>query len=204
LYRKSANGAAVEELLYADEADKVPSSWSPDGKFLLYFGGGGPRKNMWVLPLTPERPGAALKPVAVLQTRFNEEFGRISPDGRWVAYESDESQRLEIYVAPFARPAEKHQISANGGQLPRWRQDGKEIFFEAPDGQLMVAEVRITGETVAVGAVRPLSARIASFQGGYTYDVSADGQRILAAVPAGNQQAEPITLIENWTTALKK
>jgi Tol biopolymer transport system component len=203
LYRKPANGTGAEELLYGDDTDKVPTSWSPDGKFLLYFVGSS-RKNVWVLPLTPERPGAALKPVPFLQSRFNEVGGRISPDGRWVAYESDEFQRLEIYVAPFSRPSEKHQISLNGGQLARWRRDGKEIFFEAPDGQLMAAEVRISGETMEVGAVRPLSIRIATFHGGYSYDVAADGQRILAAVPLENKPAEPITLVENWTAALKK
>ena len=203
LYRKSADGAGTEELLYADGQDKVPTSWSPDGRFLLYFTGGGQRYDLWLLPLTPERPGAPLKSTPLHQTRFNEKFPRFSPDGRWVAYNSEESGRSEIYVAPVSRIAEKRQLSPNGGSLPRWRQDGKEIFYEAP-GQLMAAEVRTEGGTAEVGAVRALFARITSY-GGYPYDVSTDGQRILAAMPAGRQKtAEPVTLVENWAAALKK
>jgi eukaryotic-like serine/threonine-protein kinase len=204
LYRKSANGGA-EELLYADDLNEVPMSWSRDGKLLLYFTGGAPRKQLWVLPLAPQQPGAALQPQPFLQSGFNDEFAQFSPDGRWVSFDSDESQRSEVYVAPFSRPADKTQISPKGGRLPRWRQDdGKEIFYETLDGQLMVAEVEISGETVAVGAVRPLFAGI-KFFGGYNYDVSADGQRILAAMPIVSQKtAEPVTLVENWAAALNR
>jgi eukaryotic-like serine/threonine-protein kinase len=157
-----------------------------------------------VLPLIPEHAGAPLKPVLFLQTKFNERWGQFSPDGRWVAYASNESQQTEVYVAPFSRSAEKHQISPNGGTRPRWRQDGKEIFYLTPGGQLMAEEVRISGETVAVGAVHALFGGIPADYF-YLYDVSADGQRILAAVPAGSQKApEPITLVQNWAAALKK
>jgi hypothetical protein len=202
LYRKSANGAGAEELLYADTAEKYPVSWSPDGKFLLYEARAPQGSDLWVLPLAPERPGAPLQPRPFLHPRSS--FGQFSPDGRWVAYESDESQQPQIYVAPFSRPNEKHQISPNGGARPRWRQDGKEIFYLTPRGQLMAAELMIQGETVEVYAVRELFGGIPLFAG-YLYDVSADGQRILAAAPAGNQKGSvPITLIQNWTAALKK
>jgi eukaryotic-like serine/threonine-protein kinase len=201
LYRKPANGAGTEELLYADDTDKVPTSWSHDGKTLLYFTGGGRRFEMFVLPLTPERPGDPLKPVAFHQTQFNEGDAQFSPDDRWVAYNSDESGRDEIYVSPFSRPTEKHQISAGGGRLSRWRKDGKGIFYETPDGQLMAAELRISGETVEVGAVHVLPVGIKYFSG-YAYDVSDDGQRILAAMPIGNA-SQPVTLVENWPAALK-
>jgi hypothetical protein len=205
LYRKSANGTGVEELLYADDLNEVPTSWSRDGKLLLYFTGGASRKQLWVLPLAPEQPGVALKPEPFLQSAFNQEFAQFSPDGRWVLFDSDESQRSEIYVAPFSRPADKRQISPNGGRLPRWRQDdGSEIFYETLDGQLMVADVRISGETVEVGAVRPLFTGMKYF-GGYNYDVSADGQRILAAMPVRSQKTpEPVTLVETWAAALNR
>ena len=157
-----------------------------------------------MLPLTPERAGAPLKPQPFLRTKFNEWHGQFSPDGRWVAFESDESQRAEIYVAPFSRPTEKHQISPNGGTRPRWRKDGKEIFYLTPQGALMAAELRISGETVKVGAVRELFSGIPASPG-YLYEVSADGQRILVPVPAGSQKAhEPITLVQNWAAALTK
>jgi Tol biopolymer transport system component len=202
LYRKSANGAGAEELLYADTTEKYPVSWSPDGKFLLYEARAPQGSDLWVLPLAPGRPGAPLQPRPFLQPRSS--FGQFSPDGRWVVYESDESQQPQIYVAPFSRPNEKHQISPNGGARPRWRPDGKEILYLTPHGQLMAAEVTIQGETVEVNTVRELFGGIPLFAG-YLYDVSVDGQRILAAVPARNQKASaPITLIQNWAATLKQ
>jgi Tol biopolymer transport system component len=205
LYRKAANGTGDEELLYSGEYDKHPTSWSPDGKFLLYLSFEAPLRNdLFMLPLTPERPGDPRKPVPLLQTKFNERFGQFSPDGHWVAFDSDEAERREIYVAPVSRPTEKHQISANGGIKPRWRQDGKEIFYQTPGGQLMAAEVRIHGDAVEVPAVHSLFGQFQA-NNGYYWDVSADGQRILAAVAIGTQKApEPITLVENWAAALKK
>ncbi len=202
LYRKSADGAGAENLLYADTRQKYPVSWSRDGKFLLFSTGGGPQgRELWVLPLTAEPGGAASKPQPFLRSS---PFGQFSPDDRWVAYESDESQPSEIYVVPFSRPTERHQISANGGARPRWRQDGKEIFYLTPAGQLTAAEVTIRGDAVEVGAVRALFGPI-PLGAGYSYDVSADGQRILAAVPAVNPEGPPpITLVQNWATALKK
>jgi eukaryotic-like serine/threonine-protein kinase len=157
---------------------------------------------MWVLPLTPERPGGELKAIPFHQTQFNERNPQFSPDDRWVAYNSDESGRNEIYVSPFSRRAEKHQISLNGGSGPRWRQDGKGIFYAAYDGQLMEADVRISAENAEVGTVRPVFTRVLG-TGGYTYDVSADGQRVLAAMPLA-KAVQPITLVENWAAALKR
>jgi eukaryotic-like serine/threonine-protein kinase len=131
--------------------------------------------------LTPERQGATLKPASFHQTQFNEESAQFSPDDRWVAYTSDESGRNEIYVSPFSRREEKHQISPNRGVEPRWRQDGSGIFYTAPGGQLMDADVRISGESVDVGKVRSVFTRVTA-AGGYLYDVTADGQRVLAAM----------------------
>jgi Tol biopolymer transport system component len=144
LYWKSADGAGAEELLYADTREKYQVSWSRDGKLLLYSAGGGSQADMWVLLLAPDRPGVALKPQPFL--KFSA-LGQFSPDGRWVAYESRESQRAEIFLVPFSRPTEKHQISPNGGLRPRWRQDGKEIFKRFPkagglEPELCTAKVR--------------------------------------------------------------
>lgn len=202
IYRKPSNGAGPEELIYADDAAKVPTSWSPDGRNLLYFTGGGPHFDLWELPLTPQGPGTALHAFPMVPPRFNEKNARFSPDGRWVLYASDESGRSEIYVAPFSRPAEKHRISAGGGVSARWRQDGREIFYQALDGQIMAAEVRINAETVDVGAVRAVFGRT-THPGGYPYDVSADGQRMILAMPVQSlKTAEPITLVDEWTTLL--
>jgi Tol biopolymer transport system component len=207
LYRKPANGTGAEELLYGGEGERYPVSWSPDGKILLSPAGLAPSGDLWVLPLTQEHPGEALKAQGFLQTEFGESFGQFSPDGRWVAYESAASGQAEIYVVPFSRPSEKHQISPSGGARPRWRKDGKEIFFVSPNAStfstLMAAEIRITGDSVEVGSVRKLFSGIPA-SGGYLYDVSADGQRILVAVPVSSQKPpEPITLVQNWPAALK-
>jgi eukaryotic-like serine/threonine-protein kinase len=203
LYRKSADLTGAEETLYADGADKIPASWSADGKFLL-FDRIDPKTNndIWVLPLTPDAAGA--KPFPFLQTPFQEGQARFSPDGKWVAYVSNESQRTEIYVAPFPGPGGKRQISAAGGVYPRWRDDGKELFYVALDGTLMAAEVAGKGGGIEVGAVRSLGIPIVTGREGYQYDVSADGQRFLMAAAPEQKSSAPLTLVHNWTMLLKK
>ena len=112
LYRKAANGLAGEELLISDDNPKTPMSWSPDGKFVIYGSRGG---KAWVLPLIPEKPGAPLKPFLLNPTATISERAQFSPDGRWVAYQSNESGRYEIYVVPFPAPGAKKQVSLAGG-----------------------------------------------------------------------------------------
>ena len=117
LYEKASNGAGAEELLLNDEFGNTPAGWSPDGHFLLYLSNGRPTGyDLFLLPLSGDR-----KPVAFLNTKFNEHLGRFSPDGRWIVYYSDESGRFEVYVAPFPGPGGKRQISTTGGNKPRWR-----------------------------------------------------------------------------------
>jgi Tol biopolymer transport system component len=202
LYRKAADGSGSERLLYADGTPKVPISWSPDGRLLLFYRI-DPKtlRDIWVLPL--DNPS---KPYPWLVTPSNERFAKFSPDGRWVAYESDESGRYEIYVGPFPGPGGKRQISAGGGELPRWRADGKEILFAEPNGKLMAAEVSIKGEGIEVGTITPLGVPVTlNPLNGYSYDVSADGQRFLVAVPVEKKStAPPITLVQNWTALVKK
>ncbi|PWU11514.1 MAG: hypothetical protein C5B51_02420 [Terriglobia bacterium] len=206
LYRKPANGSAPEELLYADGKTKIPYSWSPDGKALL-FGTTTPDGDLYVLPLTPETPGGPLKPVPFRENKFYESAAQFSPDGKWVVYASNEAQQAEIqdiYVAPLSRPAERRRVSPNGGRIPRWRKDGKEIFFVTPEGKLMAAEVRISEGAVEVSVVRMLFGGIPT-SSPQPYDVSADGQRFLVTVPvASPKTSEPITLVQNWSFALRK
>jgi eukaryotic-like serine/threonine-protein kinase len=212
LYRKAVDSVRAEELVYADHLDKLPTSWSADGKLLLYYN--EPRnsktgQDLWALPLTPERPGDALKPFLVLQTPFNESYAQFSPDGRWIAYISSESQRPELYVTPFpplpTGPGGKRQISTAGTAYtqPRWRQDGKEIFYFSPDQRLMAADVAIKAGTLEVGAVRPLfTLNDAISNPGF--DASADGQHFLLRTSPEQTSAEPLTLIQNWVEGLKK
>src|SRR5204862_6595305 len=138
-----------------------------------------------------------------IQTVFMERRGKFAPNGRWIAYESDESEREEIYVAPFPGPGPKRRISTAGGTQARWRRDGKEIYYIAMDQRLMAAEVNVEGDVPEVGAVRPLFGPLVC-GGGSCYDVSADGQRFLVRTEPEQATAESLTLVQNWTAALKK
>ncbi len=200
LFRKASNGAGTEEPVLEDSANKNADSVSPDGKLLLYTRiGEKTGQDLWVLPLAA---GAKPEPRVFLQTPFNEARGKFSPDGQWVAYRSNESGQSQVYAAPFPGPGGKRQISSAGGDYPRWRRDGKEIFYVTPDRQLMAAEVSARNGTLEVGKVQKLLDGILQ-GGGYTYDVSADGQKFLVmeqSLPA----ASPLTLVQNWTAGLRK
>ncbi len=202
LYQKASSGAGSEETLLESSVNKYPDSWSPDGKFLLYESLGSNRtSDLFILPLTGDR-----KPFPLLQTQFGgTDDGQISPDGRWVAYGSNESGKNEVYVAPFPGPGGKWQISTAGGTKPRWRHDGSEIFYLTPDSKLMVASVSGKGASFDVGVVKQLFAtRVVTFAGFYQYDVSADGQRFLINTTPEQAASAPITVVLNWTAGLKK
>jgi Tol biopolymer transport system component len=201
LYRKAADLTGNEELLYADAQGKIPTSWSLDGKFLLYQ---NPQETCG-LPLGA-RSGvvAPLKPFPWFTTPYFGASARFSPDGQWVSYASNESsRRAEIYVAPFPGPSGRRQISNGGGTAPRWRPDGKEIYYRGPNGMLMAAEVSIKGTSLELGAVRSLDV---PFTGNpiYGYDVSVDGQRFLVVTPREQKSPASLTLVQNWTGLLKK
>jgi eukaryotic-like serine/threonine-protein kinase len=198
LYQKASNGAGTEEVLLEDNLNKDPVSWSPDGRFILYVVTTGAPDALFVLPLSGDR-----KPVPFLKTQFNVGFGQFSPDGKWVAYVSDESGKNEVYVAPFPGPGGRWQISTAGGIRPRWRRDGTEIFYLAPDNKLMAAAVNGKGSSFEVDAVKPLfQTRATGIR--YSYDVSADGQRFLINTTPEQTSSAPITIVLNWTAGLKK
>ena len=209
LYRKPADGSRNEELLYADNLLKFPTSFSPDGAYLGYWAQGDPKTgdDIWILPGPLRAPGAS-KPYPFMRTEFNEQAPQFSPDGHWIAYASNESGRYEVYVAPFPGPGGKRQVSTAGvsiptggspGTLPRWRADGKELFYRAADNRLMAAEVDAKGGAFEVKRVEPLFGPIVSA----TYDVSADGKRFLMFVPVGNEAETPLTVVQNWTAGIK-
>ena len=131
LYQKPATGAGSEDLLLATPQNKAPVDWSPDGRFVLYRSPGPMTGfDLWALPLDGDR-----KPFPVVQTTFEERDGQFSPDGKWIAYQSNESGRVEIYVQPFPGTGRKERISTSGGTQVRWRRDGKELFYIALDGR---------------------------------------------------------------------
>ena len=200
IYRKSSSGASNEELLYESDKDKIPEGWSRDGKFisLTVNGGSTTRGDIWILPLTGDR-----EPFIFLQTQFNELHGQFSPDGRWLAYTSDESGRNEIYVRPFPDPGGKWQISIAGGTLPRWGHDGSELFYLGEDDKLMVAEIKAAGSAINVTSVRPLF-ETRPIRTGSVYDVFSDGRRFLVNTQIEPEVSLPITLVVNWMKDMRK
>jgi len=173
--------------------------WSRDGNYVAYAEFRGVWA-IWMLPLFGER-----KPYPFLQSLFSQSMLRFSPDGKWVAYCSAETGRMEVYVVPFPGPGAKWQISTGGGVWPSWRRDGKEIFYLTPDNKLMAAEVKTTGLNFGVGTVSPLfENRI--FRGvgaGLGYDATADGQRFIINY-SGEQPSAAISLVVNWNAEAKK
>ena len=165
--------------------------------------------DLWALPLTGER-----KPFPVVQTSFDDIQGQFSPDGRWLAYASNESGRYEIYVRSFPEPSGKWQVLTAGGTQPRWRRDGTELYYVAPDTRLMAVPIRMVSDTRAVDAGVPVAlfpTRLASgaavlAAGALSkaqYAVAPDG-RFLLNVAADDGVASPITVVLNWTAGLKK
>ena len=209
IYVKPSSGAGNAQLMIESNRTLYPDSWSPDGRFLLYEI--DDPKTTWDLWIQPTSGSG--KPWPLVQSEFRQEYGRFSPDGRWIAYRSTESGRSEVYVTPFVQPGgaqgtsvtpgAKWQISTAGGTQPRWRRDGRELFYLGLDNRLMAAEV--SGEVTGfkVGAVRPLFVTRPALSD-YTYDVSADGQRFLVDNVVEQPGSESITLILNWTTELRK
>ena len=188
--------------MFRSDQDKFLTDWSQDGRFLAYHAP-GPKTgwDVWVLPLAGER-----KPIPFVQTEFTEVQGQFSPDGKWLAYASDESGLFEVYVRPFPSPGGKWQVSTSGGTQPQWRRDGKELFYLAEDGGLRGVEVK-ADSTFKAGAPRPLfHARFptAAAPFGRTYCVTSDGQRFLVTRVMEEDKAIPITVVLNWTADLKR
>jgi eukaryotic-like serine/threonine-protein kinase len=156
--------------------------------------------DLWVLPLFGEH-----KPSPYLQTEFWEMQARFSPDGRWIAYESTESGRPEVYVQSFPAASGKVPVSTQGGADPRWRRDGKELFYLAADHKLMAVEVK-TGPTFEAGVPRALfQARVIDLYDVYKhYTVTKDGQRFLFVTPVEEVNSDPITVVLNWTAELRR
>jgi eukaryotic-like serine/threonine-protein kinase len=202
LFWRSATGAGVEQVVLVTPLAKAPTDWSRDGRFLLYRSS-DPKTgfDVWAIPLDMDgKPGT---PFQVVQTPFEEKDAQFSPDGRWIAYESNESNQSEIYAQQFPKPEGKFRISTTGGSQVRWARGGNELFYVALDGRLMAVAVRfaLDGKTMDAGAPTPLFVtRIGgALQGSarQQYMVSADGQRFLMnTIP--EEAPTPITVVLNW------
>jgi eukaryotic-like serine/threonine-protein kinase len=201
LYQKSASLAGEETLLLKSDYVKIPTDWSRDGRFIIYHQIDPKTKvDVWVLPAASS---SEAKPL--VRTEANEAAGTLSPNGRWLAYVSDVSGRFEVYVQSFPGGGGKQQVSTGGGSYPRWRQDGRELFYYAGDGKLMAVSVR-SGESFEVGESAPLF----EFRAGTLltnlapYVVTADGQRFLISAVVDTEPNAPLTVVVNWAAGLKK
>jgi serine/threonine protein kinase len=210
LYEKPAYGAGNPQLLLASPADGAglfASDWSLDGRFVLYGTEADPktRADIWALPIERKRPESfeGNKPLAIVQTPFDESNGQFAPDGKWIAYQSNETGRFEIYLQQFPS-GRKERVSANGGAQVRWRRDGKELFYIAFDDRLMSVPIELSpnGPAVGIGSPVPLfTTRVGGAAPGpnrQQYVVSPDGKRFLMSTLTGDVNTSPITVIFNW------
>jgi serine/threonine protein kinase/Tol biopolymer transport system component len=201
IYRKASTGAGSEEVLLESDETKTANSWSADGRFIVYTSAdakANTKEDLWILPLFGDH-----KPFPFLRTQFNESFAQFSTDGHWIAYVSDESGSNQVYIAPFPGPGGKWQASRAGGSEPRWRGDGKELFFLAPDNKLMAVEVNAKEFTLEIGNAQLLFEVHPATSPGTHYDVTGDGKRFLVD-SSGEGSSAPITLVVNWTADLKR
>ncbi len=202
IYRRPANGTGNEELLLGEGINNRPLDWSQDGKFIVYETTGGTTGNdLWLLPMEGNH-----KPIPYLQTPFNEGDAQFSPDGHWMAYASNESGQPQVYVQAIPASGAKWQISPAGGVQPRWRRDGKELFYISADQKLMSVPVK-SGAGFEAGTPQPLfelNPVFPSLIGRYSYEPTADGQRFLVLEIVGGSVAPPINVEINWQSGLKK
>ena len=200
LFVKASNGAGSEQVILKDSMNKMPLSWSHNGKFLLYSTGPLIDLNLWVLPLDGDA-----KPIPYMQTTYGEAWGRFSPDDRCVAFGSNESGRAEIYVAPFPATGEKVRVSTTGAAAgfanvgAKWRADGRELFYVSSDRTMMSAEIAECGK---VGTVKPLFRMPGA--GPPVFDANPDGQRFLVNVAEEARTLNALSLAINWISAITK
>jgi eukaryotic-like serine/threonine-protein kinase len=207
IYQKASNGSGAEEPILTSEQSKASPAWSDDGKFVLYGQlNAGTIWDVFVLPLAGDR-----KPQPVIQTNFVDIHGQFSPDGRWIAYSSNESGQFQVYVQTFPPSGSKWPVSIDGGSQPRWRGDGRELYYFTPDLKLMAVEVNGQRDKFQVGVPKllfELRVRGAGvdlgFPGSGYYTVTRDGKRFLVASSADVPDKQQITVILNWTPHLNQ
>ena len=198
LYSRTSSGAGGAELMLQTNQDKFPFDWSPDGKFMIFGVNGGAQtgQDLWLLSVQDRKASP------FVQTEYNESDGRFSPDGRWIAYDSNESGQTEVYIKPTMGEGSRWQVSTSGGAFPLWRRDGKELYYLSPENKVMVAETILKPSTIDVSNVHPLFDVAGIAQPG-SYDVSHDGKRFLLNMLSETQNQTPMTIVVNWDAELK-
>ncbi len=197
----AADAATEKKVVYRTSERLETTDWSRDGRYVLVDWGNIGSQDVWVVSLTEP-----VKAFPLVQTEFPERAGQFSPDGRWVAYQSLQTGRNEIYVTPFPGGGARYQVSGNGGAQARWSRDGKQLYFVSGDDDLTVATVDGTGSRFEVSDVRPLF-RVNLFRGPrvglVSYAIAPDGKRFLIN-DAGEAGVPRVALVTNWTSELAK
>jgi Tol biopolymer transport system component len=203
IYLESANGTGTAEPLVEDNGVKRVRDWSRDGRYIAYDRlslHGETGWAIWILPLFGDK-----KPFPFLQSQFNEQVPSFSPDGKWLAYDSNESGRVEVYVVPFPQGNGKWQVSTSGGSDPLWRQDGKELFYLSPENRLTAVAIQEKSGSLEIGNPQALfQVNPPATVGVVPYDVAPDGKKFVVLTQPPQSSAEPITLVTNWMALLKK
>ena len=201
LFRKDASGAGEEQRLTRSPNPQFAMDWSRDGRFILYDEEAVPgnQRSLWILPVAP----SGAKPRPYRRTTFNEDMGQFSPDTRWVAFQSDESGRYEIYIDTFPDPRGKVRISTGGGVMPEWGAGGRELFYVSPDSMLMSVSLNPGTGSLEVSAPHALFPLLMIDTDVSPYDAARDGQRFLVLETA-EHAAQPLTVIVNWPALLNK
>jgi Tol biopolymer transport system component len=215
LYQKPTSGTGKDEALFpattaalAVTSGRTADQWSRDGRFLVYSEvASNGKQDLWVLPLA----SADRKPIPFLKTDFDEVHGQLSPDSAWMAYASDETGQREVYVRPFPSGEGVWRISTVSGDQPRWRRDGKELFYAGADGRMMAVPIKAVADpkpSFELGAPVPLfESHIIDFpttKGAFQYDVTGDGKRFLVVTKNIAAAVSPLTVVVNWNAGLKK
>ena len=204
IYQQAANGSGTATPLVAAQGDEILPSWSSDGRYLVFqshSSQGNSPWEIWAAPLFGDR-----KTFPVAQNpHFLQGDAALSPDGKWLAYDTDETGRLEVYLMPFLHGGGKWQLSTSGGGCSRWRADGKELFYMSLDNKLMSVEISEQASSVVIGKVQPLfQANPVPRAPECMYDVTPDGQKFVVVTLALEPGSQPLTLTLNWPALLKK
>jgi Tol biopolymer transport system component len=194
---RPAAGGGTDEVALESIAPVSTSDWSPDGSALcLNRRGEKTQTDIWILPLDGDK-----KPRVFVQTAYNESGGRFSPDGRWIAYVSDETGQEEVFIRPYPGPGTALKVSDAGGRAPAWRRDGRELFYVSADNRTMAVEIRSNGPAIEAGTTRTLFTRTPLMS---EYDPFPDGKRFLVNRLIEPKETDPITLVTNWTEKIRK
>jgi len=193
----------TETPLLATPTDEWPEDWSKDGRYLAYglnaTAGATGAGNLYVLPLFGDR-----KPIPIAQTPFSEDEPRFAPDGKWLAFNSNESGTFQVYLMSLQATDQKRQVSTEGGVQPRWRRDGKELYYLALDGKVMVVDIRVDPSIESGVPRRLFDTKLSVDPIRDQFAVTADGERFLIQAPVSEGSPTPITVVVNWATAFFK